>query len=684
MTQFQTPAESPASGVSDGSLEAAAFWRALTLSDFAAAQDVLRKVTPITPGAFVFPEEGDDVEDEAKAKGASISALVSPLYVAMKSTSSQMSLFYAEADQFCMAPISKRKGFVYKLCGSRSTGVGACTILSHVRQRDSRFKVGQAVLGIAVPQAPKKTDRVAIFSEVLAQPLPPFLRPAASGKPDERFAELMGYRAPYGVWSAMLAHFPTKKEFEEFAAASLPVKGARELRIDTQAVMAPVAAAGALPSTLASGGVGSTVDPALRRMMEGLVDQLRTELLLDLAKVQREQEAHSDSLDDGALGMAALQQELANLRGQNQALRTGVVPAPTSGVSDFRMQALEFDVTGLTSQFEAEKKDTAEWRRDLDGPGGTITGLEEAIEKGVKRSRDDVITLGGESFAGAPDAGALVSTWKPEAWGCVMSFHILLSLSSNPNVDYAGVMQIEKVRASAGFTTVLGSKVYAALQTKYPEILKGAGASMILKEYSAYVGPQQTGIKFEVERGMERVVKQVRSRIKFFFADGSTGKAVCDDALITSVSHVNDFLTFVDNFYEELHTAGVRKPEAWAVVRRCVEKVFDEIESAHASGRDTREASAMVWAIFSGHRVVGLMAKDKYINSPSLTSIMVRTVLENQGAQDREGGASVARELETRTTQTKATVTILKQDVGQLKVDGTKLRDRLRKLEEKE
>jgi hypothetical protein len=141
-------------------------------------------------GCFCFfPEEGDDVEDDAKAKGASTTALVSPLYVAMKSTSSQMSVFYVEADQFCMAPISKRKVFVYKLCGSRSTGVGACTVLSHVRQRDLRFKVGQAVLGIAVSQAPKKTDKLAIFSEVLAQPLPPFLWPAASGKPDERFAK---------------------------------------------------------------------------------------------------------------------------------------------------------------------------------------------------------------------------------------------------------------------------------------------------------------------------------------------------------------------------------------------------------------------------------------------------------------------------------------------------------------
>eukprot|EP00978_Attheya_sp_CCMP212_P042557 scaffold261507_cov52-Attheya_sp.AAC.1 len=67
MAQIQTPAEVPEDGSSDGGTEAAAFWRALTLSDFATAQDVLRKVKPLDPG-FFFSEEGDDVDIDVKAK----------------------------------------------------------------------------------------------------------------------------------------------------------------------------------------------------------------------------------------------------------------------------------------------------------------------------------------------------------------------------------------------------------------------------------------------------------------------------------------------------------------------------------------------------------------------------------------------------------------------------------------
>eukprot|EP00978_Attheya_sp_CCMP212_P005961 scaffold13409_cov58-Attheya_sp.AAC.1 len=171
---------------------------------------------------FVFPEEGDDVDIDVKAKGASTTtALLSPLYITMKSTASQMSLFYVEADQFCMARISKRRGLVYKLCGNRSAGVSECTVLSHIKQRDSQFRIGLRALGIVVPQLPKKVDRAVIFSEVLAQPLPIFLRPQGSEKPDERFAELMGYHAHYGVWSVMLAHFLTTDAFKEFEASLL-------------------------------------------------------------------------------------------------------------------------------------------------------------------------------------------------------------------------------------------------------------------------------------------------------------------------------------------------------------------------------------------------------------------------------------------------------------------------------
>eukprot|EP00978_Attheya_sp_CCMP212_P021872 scaffold64293_cov64-Attheya_sp.AAC.1 len=54
MVQIQTPAEVPADGSSDGSTEVMAFWRALTLSDFATAQEVLRKVKPLDPGVLFF------------------------------------------------------------------------------------------------------------------------------------------------------------------------------------------------------------------------------------------------------------------------------------------------------------------------------------------------------------------------------------------------------------------------------------------------------------------------------------------------------------------------------------------------------------------------------------------------------------------------------------------------------
>jgi hypothetical protein len=54
------------------------------------------------------------------------------------------------------------------------------------------------------------------------------------------------------------------------------------------------------------------------------------------------------------------------------------------------------------------------------------------------------------------------------------------------------------------------------------------------------------------------------------------------------------------------------------------------------------------------------------------------------GVSGSQGGAAVARGLESASNQTKATVSVLKQDVGQLKVDGNNFRDRLKKLEEKE
>ena len=683
MTQNQTPESMAAMGSGDSEAEALAFWRALTLSDFSGARDVLRKVTPITPGAFVFPEADEDGVTGDETKGASNAVLLSPLYITMKSTASQIGLFFVEADQYCLAPISKRRGGVYKLCGNKSAGAGACSTASHAKQRDPRFKVGQSVLGISVPNA-KKTDRSAVFSEVLAQPLPSFLRPGGSAKADERFIELMGARAPYGVWLALLVHFPSLAAFQMFAAsreASARAEATGALTVDTSET-------GTKPGVVvrsdvhSSSASGPSMAPEWRAEIEGMMAGLRAEMLESLAEIRAAQEEQSEGLSDGSLGLASLQQELADLRLAQQQRYTGGGGSQGHTEREALARALAGDLANLEVSFNSVKSELEDWRRDLDGPGGTIEGLMESIEKGVQRSRDNVVTLGGESFAGASEVSALVSTWKPEAWGCLVSFHILLSLASNPNEDYAGVMMTEKARAAAGFETVLGSKVYAALQTKYPTVLRSNGSKTILKDYVSFVGPQQTGIKFEIENGVERVAKKIRARIAHFFADGSKGKAICDDALVTAKSHVLSFLSFLVNFYEEMYTAGVKRVEAWAVARRCVEKIFDEIEAEHAAGQETRDAGSIAWAILSGHRVVAMMAKDRFINAPALTSIMVRTVLENQGVEaEKEGGS---KDAEGKMTLLRASTSLLKQDVGQLKADGNKLRDRLKKLEEKE
>ena len=315
MTQNQTPESMAGMGAGDPEAEARTFWRALTLSDFSGARDILRKVTPITPGAFVFPEADDDGVSGDETKGASNAVLLSPLYITMKSTASQIGLFYVEADQYCLAPISKRRGSVYKLFGNKSVGPGACSTASHVKQRDPRFKVGQSALGISIPNA-KKTDRAAVFSEVLAQPLPSFLRPGGAAKADERFIELMGARAPYGVWLAMLVHFPSSAAFQSFAAsqeASVGTGAPDSLTVDTSE-------AGTKPGVLVRSEVRSSsalepsMAPELRAEMEVMVAGLRAEMLQGLAEIRSAQEEQAEGLSDGSLGLASLQQELADLR----------------------------------------------------------------------------------------------------------------------------------------------------------------------------------------------------------------------------------------------------------------------------------------------------------------------------------------------------------------------------------
>eukprot|EP00978_Attheya_sp_CCMP212_P020037 scaffold56890_cov30-Attheya_sp.AAC.1 len=147
MTQNQTPEAPPGMGLDYQREEAMAFWRALTLSDFSAARDVLRKVTPTTPGAFVYPEVGEDVAAGNEAKGASQAVLLSLLYIAMKLTASQMSLFYVEADQYCMAPITKEPGLKKGSTIKYSTARGVQSTHSEVWKASPDISLGLVFTG---------------------------------------------------------------------------------------------------------------------------------------------------------------------------------------------------------------------------------------------------------------------------------------------------------------------------------------------------------------------------------------------------------------------------------------------------------------------------------------------------------------------------------------------------------
>eukprot|EP00978_Attheya_sp_CCMP212_P046100 scaffold373884_cov24-Attheya_sp.AAC.1 len=131
-------------------------------------------------------------------------------------------------------------------------------------------------------------------------------------------------------------------------------------------------------------------------------------MLRDLAEVRGKQDEQADGLNDGVIGLGPLQQELEDLRVRQRARQAmgGVHVQPEK---EALARALSGELTALTVSFESVCRDLEDWRRDLDGPGGTIEGLEESIEKGVQRqrSRDNVVTVGGESFAGAPEADFL-------------------------------------------------------------------------------------------------------------------------------------------------------------------------------------------------------------------------------------------------------------------------------------
>eukprot|EP00978_Attheya_sp_CCMP212_P005296 scaffold11799_cov32-Attheya_sp.AAC.2 len=99
-------------------------------------------------------------------------------------------------------------------------------------------------------------------------------------------------------------------------------------------------------------GCGTGSRPDLRADMEAMVQELRVEMLHDLAEVRGKQDDQADGLNDGVIGLGSLQQELEDLRVRQRA-RQAVGGGHVQPEKEALARDLSGELTALTVSFES-------------------------------------------------------------------------------------------------------------------------------------------------------------------------------------------------------------------------------------------------------------------------------------------------------------------------------------------
>lgn len=246
--------------------------------------------------------------------------------------------------------------------------------------------------------------------------------------------------------------------------------------------------------------------------------------------------------------------------------------------------------------------------------------------------------------------------------------------------DYHGSNKI-------GFSTLHDTKVAASFQNVLPAALgKGSEDTEHLPGLSRFElwdnQDGSSGLKYRLSREIPLVKSQVSRNIKNTVGKDSEAKDLATECLNHSAIFVDGLGSYISRAYEQLvASAAFDKDKIWAIICRCVKRVFDDISSVRITAKDSKDnddplltAAQYIWATLKAHGIMEEYIIYNFEDHPAFASVITRFVIHNSFQSDVSDVTALVKK------ETKRIDTLTKRfDSLQSKFD--KLEKRVEKLE---
>jgi hypothetical protein len=221
--------------------------------------------------------------------------------------------------------------------------------------------------------------------------------------------------------------------------------------------------------------------------------------------------------------------------------------------------------------------------------------------------------------------------------------------------------QLQK-QIKLGILTLADGLAMSSFQTKLPRFFSKQGAHTVIKNDSSFFSEvttwdewdsPMTGFRACMKEALTSFRTSHQGNIDDTLERDSLVYAISTMALTESVSWLEGFIVFLDDYYRELTKAKFGTKKAWHVTTRLGRRMFLEIDQPRngvqnffKAGFNEQVCQRIFWSVVRSHDVMARYKRHNYKDDPSVSSELVKFLAINTGYEMLESLSSKVLEME--------------------------------------
>jgi uncharacterized protein YoxC len=274
-----------------------------------------------------------------------------------------------------------------------------------------------------------------------------------------------------------------------------------------------------------------------------------------------------------------------------------------------------------------------------------IADLEDKIKLLENRVVGAGVQMGSFVFQSFDDLVKWVQTKVPKGrFGLFVdgqSFLEFFTLSGHVDTEVGTAAFSHSIKA--GFFTYVEAQLAMSFKNLFPAVFgKGGSASMDDSECLPAItkgdkwNNGSTGLHHQLMRNMNDVSYQLDSSIKKVLKDHPDARQLAIDCVTASKCFVIDLIAFMSQEYATWQQRGFSKKDAWQIVCQIVRRIFEDLQSARISARNSQDlddadftTASFMYATLKCHGVMEGYVRHQFHAHPHVASVITRHLAAN-------------------------------------------------------